>query len=377
MLVGYYGFGNAGDEALLFSLRRLLGDVDVTIASGDPELTRSVHPGAHVTLVNGADTIVSAADTDLVIFGGGHLLCDTFIPFRSESVLTTRSAGLSAYASIAMSAALSGVPYVIWGVGAGPIIAADARAVVRDLVKHATDITVRDEQSAHDVASLGAPAPEVTGCPALLLSESDFPIPSDPPDLAVAMMPWQRPVEETAQQVHSLLKALPSGLDIALVPIKVPRSGISDDMKIARLSAEHTQARVIEGTWAERLGVIYSAKAVVAMRYHAILTAILANRPFLAISYEPKITSLATTFSDASAVADFSELGDGLAPRVLQLLNQGTGKVDGAVLRALRATLRKRLQWPLIQPEKLAAGRAWAAQMLIASDPWKRSFDME
>ena len=103
LIAGYYGFGNAGDEAILAAmlgeLRVLRPDLDLAVASGDPAATAARHGVRAVARDDLTAVIAAIRASDLVILGGGGLFQD-YWPVPAESFLTARQGGLLTYARL-------------------------------------------------------------------------------------------------------------------------------------------------------------------------------------------------------------------------------------------------------------------------------------
>src|SRR5580704_6698444 len=79
-IAGYYGFDNAGDEAILRCmvdhLRALRPNLDITVASGNPEKTAARH-GVRSVPWNDIHAVRGAVEKcGLVLVGGGGLFHD-------------------------------------------------------------------------------------------------------------------------------------------------------------------------------------------------------------------------------------------------------------------------------------------------------------
>ncbi len=74
VLSGYYGFDNAGDEALVTaissSLRAVDGTLEITVLSGNPGRTAIVHGVRAVSRVNPLILVRELSRADLLISGG-------------------------------------------------------------------------------------------------------------------------------------------------------------------------------------------------------------------------------------------------------------------------------------------------------------------
>lgn len=78
LISGYYGFSNAGDEAMLTAivtgLRAQDPQVELTVLSGHPELTQSLQQVKSIHRFNALGILRAMWHTDLLLSGGGSLL---------------------------------------------------------------------------------------------------------------------------------------------------------------------------------------------------------------------------------------------------------------------------------------------------------------
>ena len=78
LISGYYGFSNAGDEAMLTAiitaLRKKDPSVEITVISGHPEATSKLHQVKAVHRFAPLGILKAMLHTDLLLSGGGSLL---------------------------------------------------------------------------------------------------------------------------------------------------------------------------------------------------------------------------------------------------------------------------------------------------------------
>ena len=114
VISGYYGFSNAGDEAMLSSLiaslKRTSPQVEITVISGNPARTRRNHGVYAVHRFNPYAVIRAIKHCTMVISGGGSLL---------QNVTSSRS--LYYYLAIMEIALYFHKPLMLYGQGIGPI----------------------------------------------------------------------------------------------------------------------------------------------------------------------------------------------------------------------------------------------------------------
>jgi polysaccharide pyruvyl transferase CsaB len=168
-ITGSYGGLNLGDEAILQSivtqLRKDVPDVELTVFSRDAEDTKRRHGierSIPVRQLSRAEVTPEVERLDVLILGGGGILYD---------------ADARTYLREVQIAHEKRVPVFVYAIGAGPLTHAAAQAAVRESLKDAAMVTVR-EKSAHrtlEEAGLHREDVWVTADPALLLKPEPLP----------------------------------------------------------------------------------------------------------------------------------------------------------------------------------------------------------
>ena len=148
VISGYYGFGNAGDEAMLSAmvsaLRALDPTLSITVISGNPADTRRRYNVFAVHRLNLWGIARAVRQADLLVSGGGSLLQDV-----------TSGRSIFYYLGVLQLACLLGCPIMLYAQGIGPIRSSVARSVMRHIGNRIVAGTVRDAGS---LAELGAGA---------------------------------------------------------------------------------------------------------------------------------------------------------------------------------------------------------------------------
>jgi polysaccharide pyruvyl transferase CsaB len=138
VISGYYGFKNFGDEAILqvlLSHLKALG-VEATVFSSDPKYTQVTYDVKSVKNFDIKKLIKSIINSDMLISGGGSLLQDV-----------TSLKSLVYYSAVIALGILFNKKVIIFAQGIGPINNKYAQIVVKNLLKMCTLVTVRDENS--------------------------------------------------------------------------------------------------------------------------------------------------------------------------------------------------------------------------------------
>lgn len=140
LLVGNYGVGNLGDEALREYFLERFGDIEWTVVSAAPatkgEVPRLPAGVRSLFATPWWRTLSACAATEVVVFGGGTLFTD------AESVRACRI--WRAYARVAR---FFRKPVCFAFQGIGPFRSAQAKNLAADALRGAAFLSVRDEAS--------------------------------------------------------------------------------------------------------------------------------------------------------------------------------------------------------------------------------------
>lgn len=291
LLVGGYGYENAGDEAILSGLLSRLAGRRVTVLSRSPRRTTELHGVPAVGLTR---AVAELRSHRTVFIGGGGLFgrdmgrIGRLLPWY----------GLLAWA-LGRSVVLDGI-----GLDAGT--PPSVRLPLVWLMRRARRIVVRDEASAALVRSWGlqasvesdrstdmAPARPEAGAQLLRGAGVDLTRPVVGLALTAVDQEMARAVEDAAVET---MAALPD-VQFCFIPMsRHPFVAQHNDLHLARrLQRRRPELRVIEAPAhpSELLAAFDHLSAAICMRYHGLLFAERAGIPILPIVYAPKVAAWA------------------------------------------------------------------------------------
>lgn len=295
VISGYYGFGNAGDEAMLTAMIEALTqaapDSAITVLSGNPAQTRRYHGVQALHRLDYPGIVRTLRDSDLLISGGGSLLQDV-----------TSDRSLYYYLSIIMLAQKLAVPVMLYAQGIGPVRGRLAQAATRCIGNAVNLITVRDEGSRQELGRLGVHKPPVyvTADPVLALNPVDKGIgrallkqrgvePGVTPLVGLAVREWQdwgHYKNVLAQAADKLARRY--GARLLFLPMQQPE----DEQAAARVAGRlQAPAVILRGEYSttELLSIVGNLDLLLGIRLHALIFAAIMGVPFVALSYDPKV----------------------------------------------------------------------------------------
>jgi polysaccharide pyruvyl transferase CsaB len=285
VLCGYYGKGNAGDEALLASLLQMLPEgVTPLVLSGNPTETRKRYKVQSCDRNSAFRVLKAMRNSDFFIWGGGSLIQDV-----------TSAASPLYYAGLMGLARQLGLKTIAWAQGIGPLKRELTRRVARQSFASCTAVSVRDRGSAELLADWKIPfiiAPD----PVWALDSSPVQGLWDLPAPRVAVTLRSHPAL-TPERLANLTEALinfqkATQTCILLVPFQA-----SQDLSIAESIQSQlpgsNQIFQIEDP-RELKGLFRGVEMAIGMRYHSLIMAAAAECRCFALSYDPKVSQLMT-----------------------------------------------------------------------------------
>ena len=359
-LVGYYGFGNIGDEAILATIladfRDRRPDLRIVVASGNPAGTAADHAVEAIAWNDMAAIHRAVQAADLVIVGGGGLFHD-YWGVDPDSFLTGRHWGVAYYAGPALLAVLYGKRLMLYAVGAGPLYSSFGVKFTRLAAQAAEVITVRDAGSRALLEEIGAGAGKtrVTADPAFRFRAAS------PASLASAVaegFALRRPVLGVAPRFWSvgvhpdfLEREMAAALDLFVEQtggsvVLVPFQNLSGERENDRATAarivdsmrlrEHVAIAEGPASPGQVYGWLKDCDVVLGMRLHALIFAAAAGVPAVALSYDPKVDAIVGQL-DLLSIDVKGVTAGALASRLAQAL--GSSAEKRAALAAAAAAL--------------------------------------
>lgn len=293
VLSGYYGFHNAGDDAILAAILEALKEecprVAPVVLSNDPDHTR-IHYGVRaVNRWQPSDVINALTRADLLVSGGGSLLQD----------VTSRH-GMLYYLGVLSLAQRLKVPTMVYAQGVGPIRYASNQRATAKVFNHTKVLTVRDRASKDFLESIGVTRPIIqTADPVLGLvsqqvsqSQGESVLKAagwkgDRPTFLVCLRPWK---EEDRVRIFARAfdQVVAAGYEVAFLAMQPSQDG---PLAMAIQGHMEEESVVLADAYDAQtlMGIFMCADMVVGMRLHALIFGAASCKPLLALSYDVKV----------------------------------------------------------------------------------------
>ncbi|NJK38631.1 MAG: polysaccharide pyruvyl transferase CsaB [Oscillatoriales cyanobacterium RM2_1_1] len=280
---GYYGQGNAGDEALLATLLQMLpSEIEPIVLSGNPARTRAQYQVETYNRKSALDILQALRQAEGLIWGGGSLMQDV-----------TSALSPFYYAGLMGMAQQQGLKTLAWAQGIGPLNRSTTQWMARRAFMGCSAVSVRDKKSAELLTQWQVPftlAPDpvwaLTAQSAPGLGNLHF------PRVAVTLRSHPQINSQRLGALAQALKLFQKATDtsILLIPFQP-----SQDLAIAQLLhqvlPDHSQILTLEDP-RQIKGIFQGVEMVIGMRYHSLIMAAAEQCRCFAISYDPKVTQL-------------------------------------------------------------------------------------
>ena len=297
LICGAYGFGNAGDDAILQAIigemRRIDANMPVTVISRRPKDTRSAYG------VNACNRFHYLAirrvlrRSQLFISGGGSLMQDV-----------TSRMSLWYYLSTIRLAHRCGCKVQMYGCGIGPVIRESHRRMsARVLNANVDAITLREPDSLDELRAMGVDKPEIllTADPALTLRQA----PADQTDsvllragipphgryICFALRRWKGFEEKAPLFSKAAEYAYRTyGLTPVFAAVEKHLDPGANQLAARGLSVPHYFLNDAGGA-GTIIGALSRMEIVVSMRLHALIFAAGQGIPLAGVVYDPKVSA--------------------------------------------------------------------------------------
>lgn len=297
MISGYYGFGNAGDEAILAAivqgLKREIPDVDIIVLSESPSDTVREHNVKSHDRKDYPGIFGLMGGIDLLISGGGGLVQDV-----------TGFTTVVYYLIIVKMALMRGKKVMFFAQGFGPIRQSKSRMFARYIMNGVSLISYRDEESKQLCRSLGITTPPifVTADPVFALEPAkeevispiaaELGITDGEVNIGISVRPWKSD-SDYVNTISAIIDYLAhhEQANIFLFPFQD-----SQDMEVCKsiLTKTTQKTKIIPRNYPipVMMGLIGKMNMIMGMRLHSLIFAAAQNVPCVGISYDSKVTNV-------------------------------------------------------------------------------------
>ncbi len=294
VMIGYYGYGNRGDDALLCAviddMRSKNPDFCPVVLSRNPEETTYSYGVASINRFNVLKVRKAMKNARLLLAGGGSLIQD---------VTSTRSLMYYLYC-LSLGKSL-GLKVMLYANGMGPISKEKNKKASARILDKIDIITLRDSASADYLKEMGVTKPEiyVTGDPAFSLESTSAKSPDeilteygiDGKILAVSVRDADGSesfAKDFALMTDSICRKY------KLTPVFIPMQ-YSKDRKVSLdiIAAMETKAVFVDKDLDidTIMGLVARSEAAFAVRLHMLLFGAVMGVPVLGVNYDPKVKS--------------------------------------------------------------------------------------
>ena len=315
VLMGYYGFNNSGDEALLHSmisnLREEKPDARLLVLSKVPEETRKTYGVYSINRYNILKINKELKKSHLFIFGGGSLIQDV-----------TSDKSLWYYLNMLKLAINAKIPVMLYANGIGPVKKEKNRQMVAKILNKVDVLTLRDEKSLKEVKDMGVKVNSIiTADPALsicgidkdaaisLLEKENINL--DEKILGISVREWKECDDAFWTSFLAQIDKICEKYDLTpvFIPLKKPEDSDFSEAMQAKMSSK---SYVLKKSYTaeEIVGIFGVCELAIGMRLHSIIYAAAAGTPAIGISYDPKVSGF-VGYIGTSESLELDEVNEG------------------------------------------------------------------
>ncbi|MGB2783158.1 MAG: polysaccharide pyruvyl transferase CsaB [Atribacterota bacterium] len=317
MISGYYGFNNTGDEAILKSMVRAFKEkipqIEIVVLSHSSLQTSQTYQVKAINRLHLIDIKHYLQHTNLFISGGGGLLQDS----------TGKGWSILYYLGLILLARIAKVPVMIYAQGIGPINKKINKLLIKWILNKVDIITVRDNPSKKLLNNLGVSSPSiyVNSDPVFLLKKKNINhiidnhpyiqeliYSDDRPLIGISIREHKNNGSDSerifAQAADYLIENYKA--KIIFLPFKFDED-VQSSEKILSLMKNKADILKIKLEPEELLSVLSRFSLVVGVRLHSIIFSSMANIPFIAFNYDPKVKHFVEDLGLSELLLDIDE----------------------------------------------------------------------
>ena len=353
VLGGYYGYGNIGDDALMFSvignILQKKEDLKICLLTKDPKKQQRHLDGCFANIMakprfNFFSVKRAIKKSKALVFGGGTLLQDA-----------TSGRSFKYYSWLLNTAQKLGKKTILYANGIGPLYDNKNKEKTEALMQKITFATIRDKESYEYLNKMDIDKQKIrlTEDEAMTVGENsrlnsykkDFGEFIKGKYIVIAVKKQKHKSVEFLEKFSAAINTMCQSA--GLIPVYLVMHP-KEDRKISEYLTDlngRAYLADVGGDISKALAIVRSAEAVVAMRLHTLIFAAVFGVPMIGIAYDPKIRSFLGSVYESDAytcpLKTFSK--EGLIDKFNTLMSNKE-ELKGKIENAARQQLEKAKQ---------------------------------
>ncbi|MGP3610271.1 polysaccharide pyruvyl transferase family protein [Anoxybacillus sp. PDR2] len=308
LIHGFYGAGNAGDDAILHSIIRTLKQVnhqiEIVVIAWSKNI-KAYYGDEKIDYIYGLDfkRIAQALkESALLIVGGGGLFQD-YNTFAPENLFIDQKGALNYYSAPIILAKMLNIKTMLYAVGVGPLASEESKRAMKWIGEMVDSITVRDAASAQLLTSLGISKQQLSADPVITLPAADqtnFSLnkkTSLHKYIGLNLRNWSYDRKSAKKAEHQLISVLNQLSEKYLVTFVIMSfNKLPSELEKARQLAKRLKGDSLilpyDCSPEEYKSMCRELDLMIAMRLHASIFALSEGVPSIGLSYDDKVSGL-------------------------------------------------------------------------------------
>lgn len=284
LLLGYYGFKNSGDDALLLSIIQQLKKTDkclsLCVLSYNPEETKAQFGIDAVNRNNIFAVIKAIMSSRLLLVGGGTLIQDS-----------TSTKSLIYYLAVIKIAQLFNKKIMLYANGIGPI-KEENKKITKKIINKVDVITLREELSLEELKKIGVDKPKI-----IVTADSVFGIDYEKkPKIQekeyqlVSVRNHKKLCENFCSDIAKLCDRIYEKHNISTVFIPFQKKNdLEITEKIRALMKYESKVFDTECEFSDLMSLMENARLCIGMRLHSLIYSVISKVPCVGLVYDQKV----------------------------------------------------------------------------------------
>ncbi len=284
LLLGYYGFKNSGDDALLLSiiqqLKKTRDSLSLGVLSYNPEETKRLFGIDAVNRNNIFAVLKAIISSKMLLVGGGTLIQDS-----------TSTKSLIYYLAVIKLAQVFNKKVMLYANGIGPI-KEENKKITKRIINKVDVITLREELSLEELKKIGVDKPKI-----IVTADSVFGIDYEKKEKfkekqyqLVSVRNHKNLFGNFCSDIAKLCDKMYEEHNISTIFIPFQKKNDSEiTEKIRNLMKNESEVFDTECEFSDLMSLMENARLCIGMRLHSLIYSVISKIPCVGLVYDQKV----------------------------------------------------------------------------------------